>query len=79
MFEKQYDASDLIQIAPAESFRVPGDLPLTIGNRVRLNSGGPTMLIVDAPMNGNITCAWKDAFGEVSEISMPEACLHLAG
>jgi hypothetical protein len=40
-------ANDLILIAPVESFHDSREPPLNLGNKVRLNSGGPEMLVVE--------------------------------
>jgi uncharacterized protein YodC (DUF2158 family) len=48
--------------------------PLQIGNLVRLNSGGPILLVVD--VSNQITVAWRDQSGCAHESTLPEKCLH---
>ena len=45
-----------------------------IGEIVRLNSGGPKMLVVDTTLE-RITAAWRGADG-AEEIELPSACVH---
>jgi uncharacterized protein YodC (DUF2158 family) len=66
---------DLHLVAKAETYRDPSAPPLAIGNRVRLNSGGPTLLVVDC--NGDSAVVARDKEGVVEEYSFPERCLYL--
>jgi uncharacterized protein YodC (DUF2158 family) len=68
-------ASDLIQVASAASFADSREPPLSLGNFVRLNSGGPTLMVVDVA-GDSITVAWQDRAGAVSEASFLRDCLH---
>jgi hypothetical protein len=47
-------ADELILVTPAEAFHDSREPPLSIGDRVRLNSGGPPMLVVEREDN-NLT------------------------
>lgn len=49
--------------------------PFKFGDWVRLNSGGPDMLIVD--IDGSLlTVAWADAEGLVHERTFERVCVH---
>jgi uncharacterized protein YodC (DUF2158 family) len=67
-------ASELTMISPAESFHDAREPPLVIGNRVRLNSGGPIMLVVDINDDAVIV-AWRDSGGS-REHNFPALCVH---
>jgi hypothetical protein len=66
---RRFSLSDLVLVAPASDFNDPREPPLVIGNRVRLNSGGPVMLVVgvDADL---ITAAWPGG-----EAVFPRPCV----
>ncbi len=49
-----------------------------IGDRVRLNSGGPLMAIYDVDYWGNVCCNWL-AGAELRAATFPPACLEDAG
>jgi uncharacterized protein YodC (DUF2158 family) len=68
-------ASDLIRVASAESFADSREPPLSLGNFVRLNSGGPTLIVVDV-VGDSVTVAWQNGSGSISETSFLRACLH---
>lgn len=52
----------------------PDDPPLAVGDRCRLNSGGPICLVVDAAED-LVTIAWKS--GETAdEFALPRACIR---
>lgn len=68
-------ADKLVLVATAESFANPHEPPLFTGNWVRLNSGGPNMLVVEASASA-VIAAWKDDAGIVHEHAFPRACLH---
>ena len=68
-------ANDLRLVAPVESFHDPHEPMLSIGNRVRLNSGGLDMLIVDVS-GENLTVAYRDKIGIVHERTLPSVCVH---
>ena len=61
-------------VARAEDFQKPGARALAVGDRVRLNSGGPSGLVVDE-MGDDLTVAWKYR-GIVSEHNLSRGCLH---
>jgi uncharacterized protein YodC (DUF2158 family) len=69
MHEDTFRVSGLIRLAKA----TPPELqPKRIGQRVRLNSGGPEMLVVDIGYGGGmVTAAWHDG-----ELTVPAACLQ---
>lgn len=46
-----------------------------IGDRVRLKSGGPEMLIVDL-MDRTVMVAWLDNVGHVHEREFPNQCVE---
>jgi uncharacterized protein YodC (DUF2158 family) len=52
-----------------------GPRDLRIGDRVRLNSGGPVMTVVD--LGENVVAAWRDGQA-VTEASFAPACLSYA-
>lgn len=72
---RRFKASDLVHVATADSFNDPCEPALTLGNFVRLNSGGPTMMVVDIGVAG-ITVSWTGPAGAVYEHSFPRACIH---
>lgn len=48
-----------------------------LGALVILNSGGPVMLVVDVePASGQLTAAWRDDSGRVTERSLPQVCVR---
>jgi uncharacterized protein YodC (DUF2158 family) len=69
--------SDIEMVCTAESFRSPYEPPLRLGNVVRLNSGGPPMLVVDVECNAVIV-AWRDGAGATFERRYPTDCVHRA-
>jgi uncharacterized protein YodC (DUF2158 family) len=75
--QRKINASHLILIAAADSFADSREPPLGLGNFVRLNSGGPTMVIVD--IEGlTVICAWRDRDGKTHEHGFPVASVHRA-
>lgn len=46
-----------------------------VGARVRLNSGGPEMLVVDHE-RGAVVVAWRDNNGRVHERTYPNQCVY---
>jgi uncharacterized protein YodC (DUF2158 family) len=68
-------ASDLIRVASAESFMDSREPPLGLGNFVRLNSGGPIMMVVDREA-AFVVVAWKDVDGRTHERRFPVPCVH---
>ena len=69
--EKNILAKELGLVARAQDFRRSGEPCLGIGSIVRLNSGGPRMMLVDLDGKGQITAAWGNA-----EASFPLAAVH---
>lgn len=61
-------------IATGESFRRGDEPPIGLGDLVRLNSGGPPMMVVD--LDGkNVTAAWRSG-QKIEERTFPEVCVH---
>ena len=52
--------------------------PLCIGDRVRLNSGGPECMVVDSMVTADVTTSWRDIAGVVHEVSLPPECFSFA-
>jgi uncharacterized protein YodC (DUF2158 family) len=50
--------------------------PHRVGARVRLNSGGPEMLIVDLVGSTAVVASWCDRNGRVHERTYPNQCVH---
>ena len=73
---QSYHICDLDLVATAETYRGRSAPPFAIGDRVRLNSGSPPLLVVDFNGNYLITVAMRKK-GGVEEYSFPEICLHL--
>lgn len=67
MPEGTFRVSDLVRVSRATP---PAFRPSEIGQRVRLNSGGPEMLVVDID-SGMVTAALPSG-----EITVPAECLH---
>src|SRR5947209_2661276 len=72
--QRPYQSRHLALVAKAESFRDSREPALRIGDWARLNSGGPIALVVDA--GDQLTIAWRDRCGTISESTLPEPCLH---
>lgn len=47
-----------------------------IGTYVRLNSGGPEMIVVDFVGPSSFVAAWIDCGGNVNESVFPWLCVH---
>lgn len=62
-------------IVVASLDELPDNRPLFLGNRVRLNSDGPALLVVDIEGDA-VTVAWRSKFGEYLEHTWPAICLH---
>jgi hypothetical protein len=67
-------ANDLILIAPVKSFHDPREPPLILGNKVRLNSGGPEMLVVEIDED-NVTVGYNK-LGQACEYTIHAVCVH---
>jgi uncharacterized protein YodC (DUF2158 family) len=61
----------------SENFADVREPPLLIGHFVRLNSGGPIMMVVEHSKTG-VIAAWRDRNGRVLERNFPTACVHRA-
>lgn len=72
---RTFPASRLVRVRRAED--IPGTSgALYIGDRVRLNSGGPESLVVDA--DGEVvTVAWPDDHKGAAEATFQRPCVHL--
>lgn len=57
---RKFHVNDLRLIKSAESFSDPREPALRIGDRVQLNSGGPTSLVVDLDAE-TVTLSWQEA------------------
>jgi uncharacterized protein YodC (DUF2158 family) len=71
---KLFHRKDLKLVKRAEEFQDPRQPPLTIGNVVMLNSGGPKSMVVDITPD-TVTVAWTND-GEVHEHEFPIQCVH---
>jgi uncharacterized protein YodC (DUF2158 family) len=71
---QRWPASALIVLAKAEFFQTGP--PVEVGDLVRLNSGGPACLVVDADGDATVTISWRDSGGDVFEWGLPRACVH---
>lgn len=54
----------------------PNEPPLRLGNVVRLNSGGPTCMVVDFGADTDIVVAWLDENAAAREWTFPRTCVH---
>jgi uncharacterized protein YodC (DUF2158 family) len=69
--------SPLILVGKVEEFHNSIEPPLSLGAVIRLNSGGPGMVVVDLNESGDeIVASWYDASGAGQEITLPRACVH---
>tara|TARA_R100001143_G_scaffold47167_1_gene42343 strand:- start:1683 stop:1946 length:264 start_codon:yes stop_codon:yes gene_type:complete len=50
-------------------------LSAKIGDYVRLNSGGPQMMVVD-DLGSRLVAAWRGPNDTTQEITLPKACCH---
>lgn len=62
-------------VAPASVFRFEHEPPVGVGSVVRLNSGGPRMLVVDID-GDSLTTAWRGSDGGITEATLPRLCVH---
>jgi hypothetical protein len=72
---KSIPTNQLMLVTPVEAFHDPRETPLAIGARVRLNSGGPSMLVVETE-GENVTVAYRNAAGRIREYTVPAVCVH---
>lgn len=70
MAYRRFKMNELARVASAESFQDEREPMLRIGDIVRLNSGGPVLLIVDVG-DGEVTAASGDV-----EVVAAVACFH---
>ena len=75
LWHRRFNASEIEFVAAAESFGDQREPPLVLGNFVRLNSGGPIMMVVD-PDGQTLIAAWRDNIGKTHEHSFPVPCVH---
>jgi hypothetical protein len=68
-------SNQLMLVTPVESFHDPREPPLAIGTRVRLNSGGPSMLVVEIE-GQDVTVAYRDNAGRPNEYTVPAVYVH---
>ncbi len=70
--QKSFNVADLILVTDVTDFQNDCEPQLRLGDVVRLNSGGPNMLIVDLDGSGQVTAAYHD--DEVYEVTLPTVC-----
>lgn len=75
LFRRTFLADELKLVFIAESYQDSREPPLFTGNYVRLNSGGPRLMVVDTTDN-SVTVAWRDRDGVVHEHDFPPVCVH---
>jgi hypothetical protein len=73
--QRRIKATELILAQSSSSFQSEYEPELRLGNFVQLNSGGPTMMIVDH-WDQIAVFAWRDRAGTVYERHLPLACVH---
>lgn len=73
--KKLFNKDDLELVKRLEDIQDPRQPPVTIGNVVMLNSGGPKMMVVDIASNDIVTGAWVNE-GKVEEMEFPRSCVH---
>jgi hypothetical protein len=73
--QRGINASDLVRVNSAHTFADCREPPLRIGNFVRLNSGGPIMMVVDHD-GLTVVVSWMDGRGSVCEHRFPIVCVH---
>ncbi|WP_417515808.1 hypothetical protein [Minwuia sp.] len=74
MKRAQLSVESLKVVARAERFRHPSENDLGLGAVVKLNSGGPNMMVVDLE-GDDVTVAWRD-WGAARETTLPSVCVH---
>lgn len=73
--QQTFSANDLVVVFIPEAYQDPREPPLFTGNYVRLNSGGPRLMVVDTTDDA-VTVAWRDRDGAVHERDFPSVCVH---
>lgn len=71
----EINAEYLNLVQSGDDFQNTAEPDLTIGTIVRLNSGGPAMLVVDFEPDGKYVCGYKDG-EKTTEITLPRECIH---
>ncbi len=66
----------LRRIFAAEDFQDNREPPLRLGDIVKLNSGGPRLLVVDLLTADRVTTSWRDESGSTFEQEFPRASVH---
>ena len=72
---RKFNASDLEVVPSPQWFNDPREPQLSLGNFVRLNSGGPIMMVVDREGHF-VVVSWQDLAGNVREHRFPAVCVH---
>ena len=75
LWQRRINASDLVRVHSVEFFADCREPPLSLGNFVRLNSGGPIMMVVDRD-EPFVVVAWRDREGRTHEHCFPAPCVH---
>lgn len=73
MERAQFPVESLQLIASAESFQCAQEPLIGVGSVVRLNSGGPRMLVVDIDAD-SVTASWQDHGTQERVFRRP--CVH---
>lgn len=73
--EGKFDLRKLQLVARAENFQDEREPSFKIGDLVRMNSGGPIMLVVDFE-DDQVEVAWKRKDGVVEGYRWPRVCIH---
>lgn len=76
LWRREIKASDIELVQTAETFRDSREPAMRIGDFVKLNSGGPVMMVVDRPDERVALVAWKDRAAQVHERSFAVPCVH---
>ncbi len=66
--------NNITLVSSGENFQDARQPSLRLGDLVQLNSGSPTMIVVD--IDDEITTAWRNERGHAVEGSFPLACVH---
>jgi hypothetical protein len=72
---KSIPSNQLMLVTPVEAFHDPREPALAIGARVRVNSGGPPMLVVEID-GADVTVAYRNDAGRAREYTIPAVCVH---
>jgi len=71
-----YPVQRLTSLAKAEEFIDAREPPLRLGDIVRLNSGGPAMMVVDIGTSITVALSNEGAEGGIVELNFPAPCVH---